>query len=62
MTCWSIRGIAVPSSDAGSQDALNGTAVERFEDLRAHAKCFQPPEAEEVLSCPLHDSVGVFGP
>jgi hypothetical protein len=31
-------GIAVPSSDAASRDALNGTAVERFEDVRAHAK------------------------
>jgi hypothetical protein len=32
--------VAIPSSDAASQDALNGAAVE----LRAHAKPFQLPE------------------
>ena len=52
----------MPSSDAASQDALNGAAVERFEDRRAHAKTFQPPEGEEAWSCPLHDCVGVCGP
>ena len=34
-------------------------AVELFEDLMAHAKSFQPPEVEEVLSCPLYNCVGV---
>jgi hypothetical protein len=32
-----------------SQDALDGAA----EELRAHAKSFQPPEGEEALVCPL---------
>ena len=35
------------------QDALDGAAVEPFEDLGTHAK---------VLSCPLHDYLGMFGP
>ena len=52
----------IPSDDAASQDALNGAAVELFEDLRAHAKSFQPPEGEEALSCLLHYCVGVCGP
>ena len=26
------------------------------------SNCFQPPGGEEVLSCPLHDCAGVFGP
>ena len=47
------------SGDAASRDALSGAAVELFQDLRAHAKSFQPPEGEEALSCPLHDCVGV---
>ena len=50
--------VAIRSGDAASQDALSGAAVE----LRAHAESFQPPEGEEVLLCPLHDCVGVFGP
>ena len=33
-----------------------------FEDLGTHAKSFQSPEGENVLSCPLHDCLGVFGP
>jgi hypothetical protein len=49
------QAVAIPSSDAASQDARNSAAVEDFEDLRAHDKSFQPPEVEEVLSCPLHD-------
>jgi hypothetical protein len=66
--CWAVlttlcsdqgsaRGsaIAIPSSDAASQDALNGTAVEHFEDLRTHAKHFQPPEGEEALSRLLYN-------
>jgi hypothetical protein len=40
------RAVAIPGSDATSQDALNGTAVEPFEDLRTHAKSFQSPEGE----------------
>ena len=31
--------VAIPSSDAASQDALNGAAVELFEDLRAGGTC-----------------------
>ena len=34
------RAIAVPGSDANSQDALNVASVEPFEDLRTHAKSF----------------------
>jgi hypothetical protein len=41
---------AIPSGDA-----LTGAAVEPFEDLRAHAKSFQPLEGKEALSCPFHD-------
>ena len=59
---FGCRAAAIPSGDAANQDALNGAAVERFEDLRAHAKYFQPSEGEEALSCPRHDCVGVFGP
>jgi hypothetical protein len=39
-----------------------GAAVEPFEDLETHDKSFQSPEGETVLSCPLHDCLGVFGP
>ena len=54
----------MPSSchTAASQDALNGAAVEPFEDLRFPDKFLQPPEGEEVLSCLLHDGVGECGP
>ena len=52
----------IPSSDAASQDALDGAAVDLFEDPRAHDKTFRPPEAEEALPCPLHNCVGVCGP
>jgi hypothetical protein len=31
------RAVAITSSDATSQDALGGAAVEPFEDLRTHA-------------------------
>ena len=44
-----------PVGDATGQDALDGPAVEPFEDLGTHAKSFKSPEGEEVLSCPLHD-------
>ena len=40
---------AIPRGDAASEDALDGAAVEPFEDLRAHAKTFQPTEGEETL-------------
>jgi hypothetical protein len=55
-----VMQVAIPSGNA-SQDALNGAALQRFEDLRAHAESFQPPEGEEALSCPLHDCVGLYG-
>jgi hypothetical protein len=32
-----------------------GAAVEPFEDLETHAKYFQSPEGENILSCPLED-------
>uniref|UniRef100_A0A674F3G4 Ig-like domain-containing protein n=1 Tax=Salmo trutta TaxID=8032 RepID=A0A674F3G4_SALTR len=32
---------AIPGSDSTSQDALNGAAVEHYEDLGTHAKSFQ---------------------
>ena len=50
------------ATDATSQDALDGAAVELLEDLGTHAKSFQSPEGEKVLSCPLHDCLGMFGP
>jgi hypothetical protein len=36
----------MPSGDAASQNALNGAAVKLFEDLRPHAKSFQPFEGK----------------
>ena len=56
------QAVAIPSGDATGQDALDGAAVEPFEDMGTHAKSFQSPEGEKVLSCPLHDSLGMFGP
>ena len=56
------RAVAIPGGDATNQDALDGAAVELFEDLGTHAKYFQSPEGKKVLSCPLQDCVGVFGP
>ena len=53
--------VAIPGGDATGQDALDGAAVELFEDLGSHAKYFQSPEVEK-LSCPLHNCLGVFGP
>jgi hypothetical protein len=38
--------IAIPSIDAVSQYALNGTTVEPFQDLRVRAKLFHPPEGK----------------
>ena len=40
------RAVAIPGSDATSQDALDGAAVKPFEDPRTHAKSFQSPEGE----------------
>ena len=54
------RAVAIPASDATGQDALEGAAVEPFEDLGTHAKTFQSTEGENVLSCPLHNCVGVL--
>ena len=34
------QAVALSSSDAANQYALNSVAVELFEDLRAHAKIF----------------------
>ena len=48
----------MPCGDATGQDALDGEAVELFEDLGTHAKSFLSPEGEKVLSCCL----GMFGP
>jgi hypothetical protein len=59
--CSAMRMRATPSSDAVNQDALRGTAVELFEDLRAHTKPFQPTEGEAALSCFLHNCVCVCG-
>ena len=44
------------------QEALDVTAVKPFEDLTTHGKYFQPSEGQNVLLCPLHDSLGVLGP
>ena len=43
----------IPSGYGASQDALDGAAVELFEDPRAHVKSFQPPEGEEGSSSRL---------
>ena len=53
--------VATPGAEATGQDALDA-AEECFEDLETHAKSFQSPEREMVLSCPLHGYLGVFGP
>ena len=42
------QAVAIPGGDAPGQDALDGAAVELFEDLRIHAKSFQFPEGEEA--------------
>jgi hypothetical protein len=36
------QAAAKPSGDAASQNALNGAAIELFEDLRVDDKSFQP--------------------
>ena len=61
--CSALRSaVATPGSDATDQDAIDGAAVERFEDLGTHAKSFQSPKGKKVSSCPLQDFLGVFGP
>ena len=40
------RAVAIPGSDATSQDALDGAAVEPFADLRTHDKSFQSTKGE----------------
>ena len=42
--------VAIPDGDTTSQDALSGAAVNVPEDLRGHAKLFQPPVGEEALT------------
>ena len=48
LQCLAVGGqaVAIPGSDATSQDALGGAAVEPFEEMRTHAKSFQSPEGE----------------
>ena len=41
---------------------LDLKAIDLFEDLGTHDKSFQSPEGEEILSGPLQDCLGVFGP
>jgi hypothetical protein len=41
-----MQAVPIPSGDATNQDALDGAAVELFEDLRTHAKSFQSPEGK----------------
>ena len=56
------QAVAIPGSDVTRQDALDGAAVKRFEDLGTHAKSFLlSSEGEKVLSCPLHNCLGVLG-
>jgi hypothetical protein len=51
MLHFAVKGGAftIPSGDAASKDALDGVAVKPFEDLRAYAKYFQPPEGEDMI-------------
>ena len=42
-SAFAVRGGAVAIPDS---DALDGAAVELFEDLRTHAKSFQSPGVE----------------
>ena len=56
------QAVAIPGGDANGQEALYGAAVELFEDLGTHAKSFQSPEGENMLSCPLHNCLGMLGP
>jgi hypothetical protein len=40
------RAVSVPGGDAASQDALDGAAVELFEDTRAHDKSFKSTQSD----------------
>ena len=44
--------VAIPGSDATVQDALDGAAVEPFEDLRTNSKYFQSPEGGKGFVVP----------
>ena len=44
--------VTIPGDDATGQGALDGAAVEPFEDLGTHAKSFQSPEGEKVFVVP----------
>ena len=46
--CSALRSDAeqFPGDDVTSQDALDGTAVEVFEDLRTHAKALKSPKGK----------------
>ena len=60
------RAVAIPGSDATSQDALDGAAVEPFEDLRTHVKYFSVSSFQShalimtVLVCLVHVSLWVM--
>jgi hypothetical protein len=56
------RAVSIIGRDATGPDALDGAAVDPLEDLGTHAKSFQFPVGEKVLSYHLHDCLGVFGP
>ena len=62
--CSSLRSDAeqLHTRHTSGQDALDCAAVEPFEDLGTHGKSFQSSEGKKVLSCPLHDCLGMFGP
>ena len=52
--------VAIPDGDTTSQDALDGAAVELFEDLGTHDKSFQSHEGGNALSLTLHECVAVL--
>ena len=62
--CSALRSDAeqLPYQAVMQPVALDGAAVELFEDLETHAKSFQSPEEEYALSFPLHNCLYVFGP
>jgi hypothetical protein len=44
--------VTIPGGDATDQDALDGVAVEHFENLRIHAKSFQSAEGGKGFVVP----------
>jgi len=56
------RAVAVPDSDAASQDALQSAGVEPCEDVTIHSILPPPSQEEEALVCLLHNGLGVNGP